>query len=90
VLVLQSFKDSLEIVPCRFAETFVASFDGAFNFTYTDDEKYLSVTPQGFTTINEDVAVQIHQEEIAKNISLISPIQTMRSTYLSHRRVSQL
>jgi hypothetical protein len=69
MLVLQSCTDSLHVLPGPSSETFLASSDGACNFSNTEVEEGTVVTEQGLIALNKEAAVHVKQEEIPEDIT---------------------
>ena len=69
MLVLQSFADSLHILPGSSGESHVTSTDGACNLSNTEVERNVDIKEEGFVAINEEADIRIKQEEIPEDIT---------------------
>jgi hypothetical protein len=69
MLVLQSCRDSLHILPGLSGESHAASSAGARNFSNMEVEEDVDIIDEGFIAISEQAGVSIKQEEIPKDIN---------------------
>ena len=69
MLVLQSFTDSLRVLPCSSTETFPTSSDGTFNVGNIKIEEDVDVIEESFTAIKEEAGIGIKQEESPEAIT---------------------
>ena len=69
MLVLQSYTNSLQVLPVSSSETFPISSNGACNFSNIEVEKDVDVIEKGFIAINQEADIGIKQEQITEDIS---------------------
>jgi len=69
MLVLQSCTDSPHILAGSSIETFPTSPDGGCNYSNTEFEEDVVVIEEGFTPLNEEVAVHIKEELYPENFN---------------------
>jgi len=69
MLVLQSCKDSLQVLPGLSSETFPTSSDGTCDVSNTADQQDAVFVEEGFMAVNEEARIGIKQEEIPEDIS---------------------
>ena len=69
VLVLQSCRDSLRVLPSSSSETFPTLFDGEYDVGNINIEEDIDVIEERFIAINKDTDIFIKQEEIPEDIT---------------------
>jgi hypothetical protein len=69
ILVLQSCRNSLHILPGSSSETFPPLSDGACNFSNIEVEEDVDVKEEIFVAMTEEVDIGIKQEEIPEDIN---------------------
>ena len=69
MLVLQSYTDSLQVLPGLSGEMFPTPCDGACNFNNTEVQEDVVVIEEVFIGVNEEAAVHIKKEEVPEDIN---------------------
>jgi len=69
MLVLQSYTDSLQVLPGSSSETFPASSDVTCDVSNTAVQQDIVVIEGGFIAVNEEAPTSTKQEEIPEDIS---------------------
>jgi len=69
-LALQSYTESLQVLPGSSSETFKTSSDGTCDVSNTAVEEDVVVIQEGFVAINEEVDLGIKQEEIPEDLKI--------------------
>jgi len=69
MLVLQSFTDSLHILPGSSGEKYATLSDGSCNSSNIEVEEDAAVIEEGFISINKEADIGVKQEEIPQDIT---------------------
>jgi alpha-D-ribose 1-methylphosphonate 5-phosphate C-P lyase len=68
MLVLQSCRDPLRVLPSSSIETFPSSSDGTYDVGNVKVEEDVDVIGEIFTAVNNEIDIGIKQEEIPEDI----------------------